>query len=74
MLGVGSMGAMMALLMAEHEYEVHFYDPSKETPCGIAGHHLTSATGEKNMDTLQQQAKDIHLSERVQRCQSYEDV
>ncbi|ORY71920.1 6-phosphogluconate dehydrogenase [Pseudomassariella vexata] len=27
MLGVGSMGAMMSLLMAEHGYEVHFHDP-----------------------------------------------
>ncbi|KAK9414421.1 putative 6-phosphogluconate dehydrogenase [Seiridium unicorne] len=30
MLGVGSMGAMMSLLFAEHGYEVHFFDPSKE--------------------------------------------
>ncbi|KAI0124301.1 6-phosphogluconate dehydrogenase [Xylariales sp. AK1849] len=29
MLGVGSMGAMMSLLMAEHGYEVHFFDPSE---------------------------------------------
>lgn len=29
MLGVGSMGAMMSLLMAERGYEVHFYDPGK---------------------------------------------
>ncbi|KAI0014818.1 6-phosphogluconate dehydrogenase [Xylariomycetidae sp. FL0641] len=28
MLGVGSMGAMMSLLMAERGYEVFFYDPS----------------------------------------------
>ncbi|KAI0478985.1 6-phosphogluconate dehydrogenase [Xylariaceae sp. FL0804] len=30
MLGVGSMGAMMTLLMAERGYEVFFYDPSDE--------------------------------------------
>ncbi|KAK6219206.1 hypothetical protein LQW54_002455 [Pestalotiopsis sp. IQ-011] len=30
MLGVGSMGAMMSLLFAEHGYEVHFFDPSEE--------------------------------------------
>jgi len=29
MLGVGSMGSMMSLLMAEKGYEVYFYDPSK---------------------------------------------
>ncbi|KAF3001023.1 hypothetical protein E8E14_004705 [Neopestalotiopsis sp. 37M] len=30
MLGVGSMGAMMSLLFAEHGYEVHFFDPSED--------------------------------------------
>ncbi|KAH6648943.1 6-phosphogluconate dehydrogenase [Truncatella angustata] len=30
MLGVGSMGAMMSLLFAEHGYEVHFFDPSEK--------------------------------------------
>ncbi|KAK8030591.1 hypothetical protein PG990_000325 [Apiospora arundinis] len=29
MLGVGSMGAMMSLLYAEHGAEVHFFDPSQ---------------------------------------------
>ncbi|CAJ2507442.1 Uu.00g086280.m01.CDS01 [Anthostomella pinea] len=30
MLGVGSMGAMMTLLMAERGYEIFFYDPSEK--------------------------------------------
>ncbi|KAI1857627.1 hypothetical protein JX265_011042 [Neoarthrinium moseri] len=30
MLGVGSMGAMMSLLMSEHGFEVHFFDPSEQ--------------------------------------------
>lgn len=30
MLGVGSMGAMMSMLYAEHGSEVHFFDPSEE--------------------------------------------
>lgn len=30
MLGVGSMGSMMTLLMAEHGYHVFFFDPSDE--------------------------------------------
>ncbi|KAH7024735.1 6-phosphogluconate dehydrogenase [Microdochium trichocladiopsis] len=31
MLGVGSMGSAMALLMAEYDFQVFFYDPSKES-------------------------------------------
>ncbi|KAI1813521.1 6-phosphogluconate dehydrogenase [Poronia punctata] len=30
MLGVGSMGSMMTLLMAEHGYEVYFFDPNEK--------------------------------------------
>jgi 3-hydroxyisobutyrate dehydrogenase-like beta-hydroxyacid dehydrogenase len=35
MLGVGSMGGMMSLLMAENGYEIYFYDPSTSLTISI---------------------------------------
>ncbi|KAI1338964.1 6-phosphogluconate dehydrogenase [Xylariaceae sp. FL0016] len=57
MLGVGSMGAMMTLLMAEKGYEVFYYDPN-----------------DQNLDTLEQQVKDIKLESRAHRSASYDAV
>jgi 6-phosphogluconate dehydrogenase len=76
MLGVGSMGAMMSLLMAERGYEVHFYDPGKlKHPSSLYQPLGTDIPlGQENMDTLDHQAKDIHLEDKVRPAKSYEDV
>lgn len=39
MIGVGSMGSMMSLLFAEHEVEVHFFDPSVCIHCYMRPFH-----------------------------------
>ncbi|RYP08021.1 hypothetical protein DL764_002167 [Monosporascus ibericus] len=57
MLGVGSMGSMMSLLLAELGVEVFYYDPS-----------------DKNMDTLEQQSKDMKLNDKVHRTGGYDEV
>ncbi|KAI5918897.1 6-phosphogluconate dehydrogenase [Camillea tinctor] len=41
MLGVGSMGAMLALLMAERGYEVYFWDPSEKNTSTLTTHSTT---------------------------------
>lgn len=76
MLGVGSMGSMISLLLAELGIEVFYYDPSKafasNTPPLLTVTNSTTDT--KNLDTLEQQSKTIKLDSKLHRSTDYTEI
>ncbi|KAI1753442.1 6-phosphogluconate dehydrogenase [Xylaria castorea] len=79
MLGVGSMGRAMSMLMGEGGYEVYYFDPSMHYPNqGLMkpqGIRLTRATpGDENMDQLEKACRDIHLDNKVHRTSGYDEL